>query len=339
MSENQQFHPNFREFNHQTGKEKNGYPHPYFEEDDMEIEEEDYALTDELDHEILMHRDAHFGGDFKVMLDYYLTSGIGVNPDFEIERIKYLAEVEQQLGKNLAPLLLTGPEAERVAKAREAYRLFKDLYEREDEKNDLDTLLIADLILSEEEEPEEAISAILFKGSRLVPLLIEIVNSDETYDPLFPGYGYAPYLAILCLGKIGDAQAIVPIFETLSRETIFGEEVVLEALASIGESAKKFLLQLISARPLTRDNVNAAFALSVFLQDETVASAAFAQLKDPAVREKPLLSIYLLCCCENLKDSKLRKEFMELAQDPETPQDLGREMVKIANDWKELKKR
>ncbi|NGX55683.1 MAG: hypothetical protein KR126chlam2_01322, partial [Chlamydiae bacterium] len=30
-----------------------------------------YGFTDELDHEILMHREAHFGGDFGVMFDYY----------------------------------------------------------------------------------------------------------------------------------------------------------------------------------------------------------------------------------------------------------------------------
>nr|MCH9704062.1 hypothetical protein [Chlamydiota bacterium] len=103
-----------------------------------------FELTDEMDHEILMHRDAHFGGDFGVMLNYYEQDGFGVNPDFDIERIAYLASIEQQLETNLAAVVLDGSEAERVAKARAAYSKLKEVYEGEG--NDLERL-VADILL------------------------------------------------------------------------------------------------------------------------------------------------------------------------------------------------
>lgn len=337
MSKKKDFDSIFREFSREAEKEKNGHPYPgiYDEEEPYEEdleEEEDISLTDELDHEILMHRDAHFGGDFKTMLDYYLSDHIGVNPDFEIERIQYLAEVEHQLGKNLAPVLLTGAEAERVAKARDAYRKLKTFYEFEEDAPEY-SHLIAELILSEEEEPDQIIDAIVDKGNGITQTLIDLLQMEDAYDPLYPGYGYAPYLAIICLGRIGNPKAIVPLFETLSKELHFSEEVIIEAFAEIGEPAKNFLLKSIIARPITHDNVHAAFALNAFPDDETVALAAFHQLQDPEVREKPLLSLYLLCCCDALRKTSERKAFIELTNDASLPKDLQREMQKMVLDW------
>ncbi len=336
MSEKKDFNSMFREISTETSKEKNGHPYPGIDEDeeDEEIgdEVEDFSLTDELDHEILMHREAHFGGDFKVMLDYYLGDHIGVNPDFEIERIEYLAEIEHQLEKNLAPLLLSAQEAERIALARRAYRELKAVYEGDSRGEDIPRL-IADLILSEEEEPEAEIEAVVAQGEKIVDVLLKMIASDNAYDPLFPGYGYAPYLAILCLGKIKSTKSIIPLFEMLGLETQFGEEVVLEAFAEIGLPAKRFLLKQIESRPLTGDNVNAAFALNAFPLDEEVSIAAFKQLQDPEVRESPLLSIYLLCSCEALKNTPYQKTFIALAQDPSLPRDLQREMQKMVLDW------
>lgn len=292
-----------------------------------EYEEENF-LTDELDHEILMHREVHFGGSFDEMLQYYEEEKRGVHPDFEIERIEYLAGIEKETGKDLAPLILTGAEAEMVARARKIYQDFKLLYEQPRTASH-HARLIADLVLTEEEEPVAEIEEIVEEGSELVPALIRIIKSDEAYDALFPGYGYAPELALLCLAKLKDPSAIIPIFETLSREPLFGDEAALMALREIGEPAKEFLLKRVSARPLTRDNLSAAYALSVFDNDEKIAQICFEQLKDPQVQQNGLLAAYLLLPCEQLKE---REPFIQLSKQ-NLPRDLKIEMERIVRAW------
>ncbi len=69
-----------------------------------------------------MHRDAHFGGQFSIMLDYYRNHGVGENPHFSIDRIEALAVMEKELGQNLAAVFLTISEMETVAEARQAYK-------------------------------------------------------------------------------------------------------------------------------------------------------------------------------------------------------------------------
>ena len=44
-------------------------------------------LLDAIDLDILMHKDAHFGGNFDIMIDYYEKEGVGSMPDFETDRI------------------------------------------------------------------------------------------------------------------------------------------------------------------------------------------------------------------------------------------------------------
>lgn len=337
--EKKSFQSIFNEFSHDIKDQKNGHHYPGMNGesyDDEDYEEEDYSeeedyLTDEMDHEILMHRDAHFGGDFTAMLDYYLEDKVGANPDLDIERIKYLAQVEEELGKDLAPLMLTGPEAERVAKARRAYQQLKALYEMGEENSR--PQLIANLILSEEEEPEEEVEAIVALGSSVVPELIHILESDDSYDPLFPGYGYAPYLAVLCIERLQDPSAIIPLFEMLGRESVFGEEIVLDAFHAIGEPAKQFLLKQLQSRPLTEDNTRAGFGLAAFPQDEEVARVALNQLKDTEVWKNTILSAYLVCHCESLKEPLHREEFLALASQPDFPGELKAEIKRMAKEW------
>jgi hypothetical protein len=319
-----------------TPEGQNGHPYPGLgNEEEHHYEEESYALTDELDHEVLMHRDAHFGGDFNVMLDYYQEDNIGIHPDLDVERISYLAEVERQLGQDLAPLILTGVEAERVAHARRAYEKLKEIYEvEEEEEKSPFPRLIADLILTESEEPEQEIEAIVSHGTRIVPELLEIVKSDDAYDPLFPGYGYAPYLAMICLGRIKDSSSVIPLFETLGREMVFDEEVVLEALAEIGEPAKRFLLDIIKGRPITKDTLNAAFALTVFANQSEVAIACFEQLQDAHVLEKPLLRSYFLYNCEGIQGTPYETALAKMAHDPELPSDFRKEIEEMLREMK-----
>lgn len=316
-------------------KEKNGFPYPGLSEHPPQEEREDektHLFTEEVDHLILMHRDAHFGGDFNVMIKYYQDEGIGVHPELELERILYLAQIEKELGEDLAPLILTGPEAESVARARQAYTQLKDLYEITEEKSPFPRL-IADLILSEEEEPTAALEAVVSQGTRIVPELIALVKSDQAYDPLFPGYGHAPYLAMLALGKIKDPAAIIPLFESMGKEFIFDEMVILESLAQIGEPAKEFLLTTLKGRPITQDNTHAAFALTAFANDPQVAIASFEQLQEEEVQKIPLLRTYLLCNCETLKNTSHRESFIKMAENPALPSGLRKEIKDITQDW------
>ncbi len=289
-----------------------------------------FELTDEIDHEILMHRDAHFGGDFNVMLQYYEEDGIGVNPDFDFERIVYLKEVEDQIDGNLAALVLSIPEAERVAKARATYTQLKEVYEGD---NDL-AKLVADLILCEEEDPEELIEEILEMNERIIPDLIRIVESADAYDPLSPGYGLAPALAIHCLGELREARAVVLIFERFGSEMLFDEEILLEALQKIGEPAKQFLLRILKSRPITSDNIHAAFALTSFAQDTEIAICAYEELQSPEICDKPLLSTYLLCHCDALQRTAHRENFIAMARDSALPRAMRLEIENIVRDWK-----
>ncbi len=319
-----------------TPEGQNGHPYPGLgEEENPHFEEESYALTDELDHEVLMHRDAHFGGDFNVMFAYYQEENIGIHPDLDIERISYLAEVEKQLGQDLAPLILTGTEAEHVARARRAYEKLKEIYEI-DEEEEISRFprLIADLILTESEEPEDEIEAIISQGTRIVPELLQIIKSDDAYDPLFPGYGYAPYLAIVCLGRIKDPSSVIPLFEILGRDMIFDEEVVLDALAEIGESAKQFLLDIIKGRPITKDTINAAFALTVFSTQSDVAITCFEQLQDAEILEKSLLRSYLLYNCEGIRGTPYEEALAKMIDNPELPSDFRKEIETLIREWK-----
>ena len=286
--------------------------------------DEDSFLTDELDHQILMHREAHFGGDFGIMLAYYQEEKVGVQPDFELERIAYLAQVEQELGQNLASLVLTGSEAERVAQARRGYEILKEIYSTK-ETSPIPRL-IADLILADNEEPEMEIEAIVSHGTRIVPELLHLLTSEEAFDPLFPGYGYAPYLAMLCLTKIKDTSAIIPLFETLGTEMVFEEEVILEALRAIGAAAQSFLLGILEGRPLTKDNLNAAFALTAFSDQEEVALSCLKQLEDNEVYNVPLLRTYLLYNCELLKQTSKAERLRKLSEDEDVPAHFRQEI-------------
>lgn len=299
-----------------------------------EDEFENYPIADNIDNEILMQRDAHFGGKFSFMIDYYNQEGKGSLPEISLDRILFLAHLEEKSGQNLAPLLLSGKEATRVAKSREAYKSLRDLYELSDTNFSIPRLL-ADLILSEEELPEKEIEAIVSVGSAALPALIDLLTSEDFLDPLFPGYGMAPELAAICLGKIGDPKAIEPLFSTLGREGFFMEESILEALKRIGESAKKFLLKRISARPLSRDNERASLALTYFSDDEEVGKAVFLELQDPINRKNPSLATYLIFACEGLKDPKLRKTFKAFSKESSfAAPSLLHEMKMIIDQWK-----
>lgn len=310
-------------------EELNGVP---FAPEGEAAVEEDFSLTEEMDHTILMHRDAHFGGDFEVMLKYYQNEDhVGVDPDLDISRIAYLSEVETSTGKNLASVMLNSAEIEQIARCRRAYAQFKEIYEQQDEN--ASARLLADLVLSEEQYPHEAIDAVVERGDELAPLLIELIRSDDAYLPLFPGYGYAPFLAAQCLSKIKHPDALIHLFNMFHHEAIFSDDTLLDAFAEIGEEAKQFLMTRVKGRPITRDNTHAAFALCVFASDLEVAKLALEQLSDPHVQCQSLLCTYLLCLCDPLQNDPQKQALISLGNKANIPKELHLQIKNLVRDW------
>ncbi|OJU80725.1 MAG: hypothetical protein BGO10_02795 [Chlamydia sp. 32-24] len=297
-----------------------------------DIDENSLQLNNAQDIAILMHREAHFGGEFSIMLDYYSKEGKGVNPEFDLKRIEELAFLETQMKQNLAPLLLTGGDAERIYEIRQVYKKLKDLYETKSSKNE-NKKLIADLILSEDENPESEIKAIVEKKGEIIPELLAILKNEEYYDPLYPGYGQAPSLIAKCLGLIGDKRAIISIFEMIGYGDFFNDEILLESLKAIGDPAKNFLLKVLRGKPYNEDNERAAIALMAFKHDDEVANTALSILNDQEVLKDLSLSTYLILLCEGLQSDNSRQAFKDLYENPNTPIFLKNDMKAVITNW------
>lgn len=301
--------------------------------DQLQNEPEGLPLVDATDTAILMHRDAHFGGQFGIMLDYYAKGGKGINSEFEIERIKELQLLEQGLKQNLAALLLSGQEAEQVARARESYKVLRSVYNKKNELKPSHARLIADLILTEDEEALNEIEAIVAEKSLIVPALMNILRSEDFHDPLFPGYGLAPALATKCLGLIGDKRAIISLFESIGDSDFLNEDLALDALFKIGEPAKAFLLSVLHSRPITYDNERAAMALCRFKDDPDVAKICLQMLSEIDLKKHLLLATHLVLACEGLKDADSREKLLALLNHPNIPSMLRQDIKAIAKSW------
>lgn len=297
---------------------------------------EHYPLVDTIDHEILMHRDAHFGGQFSIMLDYYRQEKRGIQPEFDLSRLERLATLEDQLKQNLAALFLASHEMQQVADARAMYQQLKAIYEVKSPKTRYPQL-IADLILTEDEEATAEIAAVIAEKDKIVPALIEILRNEQLYDPLFPGYGLTPFLAVQCLGQIGDKRAIISLFEALGEGDFFADEQIIVALKAIGTPARDFLLHVVKALPLNEDNERAVIALIAFKEDEEVANFCLTLLQQAAIQKDFCLSTYLILVCAGLKDPAKRQLFKEMALDSHFSPFLHQDMQVIVHDWEEEK--
>jgi HEAT repeat protein len=299
-------------------------------DDDNDVEQ--FPLAYSIDNLILMHRDAHFGGDFAVMLDYYKKNGRGTSIEFDIERIQEVADTQHAEGKDLSSLLLSGAEAEKVAQSRQLYKDLREICESDNKKN-LIPKLIAELILAENEEVTSAMDAVVAEKTAIVPSLIELLRSEDFYDPLSPGYGQAPSLAAECLGRIGDKRAIISLFEAIGSGDFFNEDTVLSALKMIGDPAKEFLLKVLHGKPLTSDNDQAAVALIVFKDDPTVSSTCLKMLQELDFQKHIALATYLVLACEGLRDPKEQNDFLALAEKPTTPKNIRQDIAAVAKNW------
>jgi len=296
------------------------------QEDETFIEEIEadpkLSLIQEEDRDILMHRDAHFSGSFDVMLDNYREGRRGAVLPIESRRIEFLRLQEAKLGKNLAPYLLTGADAEKVAFAKKMYYDLMAL--AEGTSKDTIAQAISKLILSEEDEIENALDKVLLFGNKAIPALLELLQSELFLDPLFPGYGKAPFLAALALGKLRAMESISSLFQLLKHESFEAEEAALKALVAIGEKAKEFLLKIVQKKPFTEENERAAYALLQF-ESEEVALQFFQILKELIQSQSKQLSSpfahYLTLGLKALPDAQ-KKELQALAKNSKTPKDL-----------------
>lgn len=298
----------------------------------MDLEYDLYPVSDNPDSELLMHRNAHFGGKFDIMLDYYSQDGIGVQPDISLDRIEELFRIENEMGEDLAETLLSDTEMAKVEAARQSYEKLREVYEINKPKTPIPKL-IANLIFTEDEFPEEEIEAICEHGERAIPLLHDLITSDEFYDPLFPGYGFAPIHAAACLARIGCDKSIHILFERIGSGDFLNEESVIDALTAFGEPAQKFLNEILQSRPIRPDTENAIIALLEFEERASTAKIALELLQDPAIKGHDSLMNYLVFACDQLEDESDQRAFKELKQLSHIPQELYQDIDLIAEAW------
>jgi hypothetical protein len=288
-----------------------------------------FPILDLIDHEILMHRDTHFGGSFPVMIEYYEKNAKGVQEAFELNRIYELESLQQKSDLSLSDLVLSDFEKQEVQRSKKMYLDLRDLYAA----NLPSALpsLIADLILTEEEDPQNEIFALVSIGSAAVMPLIETLKTEDLYNPLFPGYGMAPALAAQCLGLLSDDRAIIPLFEALGKEDFFAEEAILDALVRLGNKAKEFLIKRLTRLPITVENERANIALLKFKEQEDIAKACLNMLKDKSTLQFPTFSAYLILGCIALKDPIDRQALLALHSSFSS--DLRQELEEIKKEW------
>lgn len=287
----------------------------------------DHPLLDTIDLEILMHKDAHFGGSYAVMIDYYLEDGLGVQEEFSIERIKELEAFDKE--GNLSEEILPELAKNDVTFSKDLYAKLKNCYEQDDE------LLqkLSDLILTESYEPREEIEALSNFHQRAVKPLLEIIIQDHFYNPLNPGYAKAPINAALTLKKIGDPKAIPYLFNALGKSFTV-DEVLIDTLISFGSAGEEFLQGRLKGTPYTKDNYLAALALSSFAVNDETAKIALSLLEEPSTFSRSSYTSYLICICEGLENDEDRNKFTQIANSSGLKKNLADEMKIILSFWK-----
>ena len=299
------------------------------------MDDEDFPfipLLNAVDLDIIMHRDAHFGGNFDVMIEYYEQKGVGVMPDFELDRIRQLKLHEEGLDEDLAESMMPLPAKQSVEKAKKLYVDLRSIYEVKASENV--PKLISDLILSEEEVPVKEIDKIAQLGNRATDDLINLLTSDNFYDPLYPGYGRAPIFAAMALAKIKDPKAIPFLFTAIGQENFFTDDEIIKALLSFGEAAKAFLIKRLIAKPYSRDNENAIIALSSMEEDPEVAQHALKLLKEDETWDHEAFASYLIFACSGLESEEEKDQFSSLMEKKAVSDWLKKEIEVVINHWK-----
>lgn len=267
-------------------------------------------LLDETDIEILMHKDVHFSGSFACMVDYYQKKGVGALSDFSMKKILKLQKIEQDTSQDLSHLLLPQASKSAVEDAKKMYLELRDLYDNP--TSSPMALAVADLILSEEEEPTAEMDRIISFGSSITASLIHLITTDNLYNPLYPGYGRAPIFAAYCLEKIQDPKAIAPLFHMLGRHHAFADEAFIYALVSFKNAAREFLLKRLIHEPFAKENEHAAIVLTSMPDDETTSKTCLQLLRHPQISKHLMLANYLIIGCSGLIQSEDQAEFKKV---------------------------
>lgn len=265
-------------------------------------------LPDDIANLILMHRNAHFGGKFSFMLDYYRNDGVGCCTEFDFYSIKKLADIEEKLGYDLASTRLSPTEHEQVFNVLQLYQGLRKLHSISQDAGSIPSLL-ADLILTEENDPKLEIEQ-LSKQEKALPYLLDILKSEEFLDPLFPGYGRTPSHIAQILGKMKTEKAIIPLFESMKAENFQHEEAVISSLKEIGQPAFDFLMTVLKNQPINIDNEKAAICLTSFGENEPFALVALELLQNFHVFNWPNLVVHLILACLGLEKKKDIETFL-----------------------------
>jgi hypothetical protein len=265
-------------------------------------------LLDAVDLDILMHKEAHFGGSFEVMIDYYNKDGVGVMPDFDEQRINELFTIEKSLGVSLVESLLPLPAKQMVEKSKKLYQELRSAYEQIDQGI---AIKVSDLILTEEELPEKEIQNLVLLGQMAFGPMIHLIESTDFYDPLFPGYGRSPMFAAMVLEKLKDKSAIPHLFAALGQENFFTDDAIIKSLISFGDEAKTFLIKKLTGEPFTKENIYAITALTTLEDDEEVAKVSLVLLEKPAAHKNENFMRYLIFACSGLKHEIDRMKFTQ----------------------------
>lgn len=300
---------------------------PYSE---LEHDADLLPLPDDIANLILMHRNAHFGGKFSFMLQYYENEGPGCCTDFDLFSIQKLAEIENKLGQDLAHVRLSANEHEQVENVLSLYQGLRKLHSSSQDSQSVPTLL-ADLILTEEHYPKKEIEQ-LSQHEKAHHYLIDILKSEEFLDPLFPGYGKTPTHIAECLGRMQCEKAIIPLFESMKVGHFNHEEAVMSALHKIGEPAFDFLIQVLSQKPFTQDNEKAAICLTHFGEHPTFAKASLELLQDFQCLNFPNLVVHLILGCLGLNEIDSIEAFFKL--ESQLPQMYGPDFQYVSSKLK-----
>ena len=250
-------------------------------------EHADLPLFEEEDKLCLMHRDAHFSESFPAMEEYYSNPDAkGIVEEIDLPRIQMLETIQNGIKTNLAPLIISGPDAEKVALSKQMYKELADLAEKDPSSPEG---LLASAILSEE-DIDEIVAHISSEVVKKPKMLMLLATSDLFCDPLFPGYGTASCLAIRLLGRMKYEAAILDLFQLIGKRDFSTESAVLETLRKIGAPAKKFAIDRLSSVPITSDHEKAAMVLIEFLPDKEITDLFAIIIRDPKVTDVRLKS-------------------------------------------------
>ncbi len=285
-------------------------------------------FIDELDEQILLHREVHFGGSWDEMLTYYKKKGVGCLPEISFKRIQKLADLEKK-GHNFLHSLPDEGKDE-IKKAKKLYEHLRELYESK--QTPAIQQKIADLILSEESHPKKEIDTLIKEGEKAIKPLEDLISSETFKTPLHPGYGRAPLFAAQILATLKKSSSLPILFSSLG-DNLSLDEALIHAILSYGVEAKTFLLKKLTHLPFSQDNERAAIVISSMTPDDEIAKICLNLLNQADVIKNLSFAPYLVFPCEALKTMEERTLFSHLCSQSITPVFVRQEMELVIKRW------